>query len=64
MNFTVETVKEARERIRDYVTETPLLRMEALDAFLGCQVYLKLENMQKIGVSTLICTDISRDGNE
>ena len=49
MNFTVETVKEARERIRDYVTETPLLRMEALDAFLGCQVYLKLENMQKIG---------------
>ncbi len=49
MNFTVETVKEARERIHDYVTETPLLRMEALDAFLGCQVYLKLENMQKIG---------------
>ena len=49
MNFTVDTVKEARERIRNYVTETPLLRMEALDAFLGCQVYLKLENMQKIG---------------
>ena len=49
MSFTVETVKEARERIRDYVTETPLLRMEALDGFLGCQVYLKLENMQKIG---------------
>ena len=49
MSFTVETVKEARERIRSYVTETPLLRMEALDAFLGCQVYLKLENMQKIG---------------
>ena len=50
MYFTVETVKEARERIRDYVTETPLLRMEALDAFLGCQVYLKLENMQKIHI--------------
>lgn len=49
MNFTVETVKEARERIRNYVTETPLLRMEALDEYLGCQVYLKLENMQKIG---------------
>ena len=49
MGFTVETVKEARERIRSYVTETPLLRMEALDEFLGCQVYLKLENMQKIG---------------
>ena len=49
MSFTVDTVKEARERIRDYVTETPLLRMEALDEFLGCQVYLKLENMQKIG---------------
>ena len=49
MEFTVQTVREARERIRDYVTETPLLRMEALDEYLGCQVYLKLENMQKIG---------------
>ena len=45
MEFTVQTVREARERIRDYVTETPLLRMEALDGYLGCQVYLKLENM-------------------
>lgn len=49
MNFTVETVREARERICDYVMETPLLRAEMLDAYLGCQVYLKLENMQKIG---------------
>lgn len=49
MDFTVETVKEARERIRGYVTETPLLRMEALDGYLGCRVYVKLENMQKIG---------------
>ncbi len=49
MNFTVETVKEARERIREHVTETPLLRAESLDSYLGCQVYLKLENMQKIG---------------
>ncbi len=49
MGFCVENVKEARERIREYVVETPLLRMEMLDAFLGCQVYVKLENMQKIG---------------
>jgi len=49
MGFTLETIKEARERIRDYVTETPLLRMEMLDAYLGCRVYVKLENMQKIG---------------
>ena len=49
MGFTLETIKEARERIRNYVTETPLLRMEMLDAYLGCQVYVKLENMQKIG---------------
>lgn len=49
MNFTVDTVKEARERIQSYVTETPLLRMEALDGYLGCRVYVKLENMQKIG---------------
>lgn len=49
MEFTVNTIKEARERISEFVTETPLLRMEALDGYLGCQVYVKLENMQKIG---------------
>ncbi len=49
MGFTIETIKEARERIRAYVTETPVLRLKALDARLGCQVYVKAECMQNTG---------------
>lgn len=36
VEFTIRNIEEARERIRDYMTETPLLRIEALDPYLGC----------------------------
>lgn len=49
MGFSIRNIEEARSRIKDYIIETPLLRLEALDRYLGCQVYVKLENMQKIG---------------
>ena len=49
MEFSIKNIEEARSRIKDYIIETPLLRLEALDKYLGCQVYVKLENMQKIG---------------
>lgn len=39
-------VIEARERIRDDILHTPLLRIPGLDDALGCQVYLKAECMQ------------------
>ncbi|WP_062551985.1 threonine ammonia-lyase [Peptoniphilus phoceensis] len=41
-----ETIK-ARERIRDYVYETPLIRLNYISEMLGTSVYAKLENMQK-----------------
>ena len=46
MEFTVELIREARERIRCSIEETPLVRVRGLDAAMGCEVYLKLENMQ------------------
>lgn len=49
MEFTGKQVQEARERIAPFVDETPLLRLKALDAYLGCQVYVKAECMQKTG---------------
>jgi len=47
MNLTLDHIKEAAERIAPYTEETPLLRMKSLDPFLGCEVYLKMESMQK-----------------
>lgn len=49
MMFSVETVKEARERIAPYAAVTPLLRLKSLDDRLGCQVYVKAECMQNTG---------------
>ena len=41
-----ETIK-ARERIRDYIYETPLVRLNHISEMIGTSVYAKLENMQK-----------------
>ena len=41
-----ETIK-ARERIGDFIYETPLIRLNYISEMLGTSVYAKLENMQK-----------------
>ena len=46
MSFSIQDIREALDRIAPYIIETPLLRMQNLDRFLGCQVYVKLENLQ------------------
>lgn len=40
------TIK-ARERIRDYVYDTPLIRLDYISEALGTSVYAKMENMQR-----------------
>ena len=49
----LQTIKAARERIAPYTVQTPLIRMANLDAFLGCQVYVKVECMQITGAFKL-----------
>lgn len=46
MTLTLDDIQEASERIAPYILKTPLLRMKNLDAFLGCEVYVKLESLQ------------------
>lgn len=46
---SLQDVIEAKERIAPYIAKTPLLRVPALDKYLGCQVYLKPENLQYTG---------------
>ncbi|MDU2110165.1 MAG: threonine/serine dehydratase [Peptoniphilus lacydonensis] len=40
-------ILKARERIRDDIYETPLVRLNYVSEYLGTSVYAKLENMQK-----------------
>jgi len=42
-------IKAASKRIASYILPTIPLRVPALDGFLGCQVYLKPENLQLTG---------------
>lgn len=46
---TFEDVLAARERLRGRVIETPVLRAPALDDIAGAEIYLKCENLQRIG---------------
>lgn len=49
MNFSIQDITSAREKIKDRVIKTPLIRSESLGDLLGFEVYLKLENMQTTG---------------
>ncbi|HHW39197.1 MAG TPA: threonine/serine dehydratase [Bacillales bacterium] len=43
---TIKAIHEAQKRIAPYVYKTPLLHLNNLDEYLGCQVYAKMESFQ------------------
>ncbi|HEU4626885.1 MAG TPA: pyridoxal-phosphate dependent enzyme [Steroidobacteraceae bacterium] len=47
--LTLESIRAARERIRDKITRTPVLTNEMLDDQAGAALFFKAENLQKIG---------------
>jgi len=49
MRLTFDTIVEARERIRDSIFHTPLIRSDSLSRRTDADVYLKLEMTQQIG---------------
>ncbi|MDO4503359.1 MAG: threonine/serine dehydratase [Coriobacteriia bacterium] len=53
MDFSIDLIRQAQDRIAPHVITTPLIRAERLDSYLGCKVYLKLENMQNAGAFKL-----------
>jgi len=48
-NIGLEEIKAAQKVLRGMFEESPLIRSEILSTELGCEVYLKLENMLPIG---------------
>jgi len=53
MALTLEQIQEAQKRIAPYVLQTPLLRLQNLDPYIGCEVYAKAECMQITGAFKL-----------
>jgi threonine dehydratase len=49
MTVTLQDIQLAAERIKPYAHRTPVTTNESLDQKVGAQVYLKCENMQKVG---------------
>ena len=53
MALSVDTIREARERIAPYTVLTPLHELVTLNTALGCRVFVKEENRQLIGAYKL-----------
>lgn len=49
LGLSSSDVRAAAERIRDRVYRTPTLRSARLDEMAGCELWLKAENLQRIG---------------
>jgi len=47
--ITAETILEAHERIKPFINRTTILTSENLDEMMGCSMFFKCENFQKIG---------------
>ena len=46
---TIQDVRAAADRIRPYITRTPILTNETLNAQVGAELFFKCENLQKAG---------------
>jgi threonine dehydratase len=49
MANTLQDIQDAAERIKPYIHRTPIITNESLNQRVGAQVFLKCENMQKVG---------------
>lgn len=49
MTGTLHDIQQAAARIQQYIHRTPVLTNESLNEKVGTQVFLKCENMQKVG---------------
>lgn len=49
MKVTAKDIKQAHGRIAPYIHRTPILQSQLLNRMLGCELYFKAENLQKVG---------------
>ncbi len=46
---SLEDIRQAHVRIRNFIEKTPVLHASSIDELAGCSIYFKCENFQKIG---------------
>jgi threonine dehydratase len=46
---SLQTIREASERIRPYIHRTPVLTSQSINHILGTEIWFKCENLQKVG---------------
>lgn len=49
MTVTINDIQQAAGRIKPYIHRTPVMTNESLNQTVGAQVFLKCENLQKVG---------------
>lgn len=49
MNLIYSHIQSAHERIQDYIHKTPIMQSQQVNKLLGCELYFKAENFQKVG---------------
>ncbi|MBK6794425.1 MAG: pyridoxal-phosphate dependent enzyme [Anaerolineales bacterium] len=49
MTITLTDIQQATQRIKPYIHRTPVLTNKSLNEKVGAQVYMKCENLQKVG---------------
>ena len=49
MTVTIQDIQQAAQRIKPHIHRTPVLTNQSLNDEVGAQVFLKCENMQKVG---------------
>ena len=49
MSVTIKDIYEAAQRIKPYIHRTPVMTNESLNQKVGAQVFMKCENLQKVG---------------
>lgn len=49
MSITFSQISQALARIQPYIHHTPILQSRQIDGLLGCELFFKAENLQKVG---------------
>lgn len=49
MTVTINDIRQAAQRIKPYIHRTPVMTNESLNQRVGVQVFMKCENLQKVG---------------
>jgi len=49
MSINLSHIQDAHERLKPQIHRTPIMRSREINSLLGCELYFKAENLQKVG---------------